>query len=365
MKRPLHTLALSSLLLGGLVIPVSACLGQTSPLLLRDYPSIHVVEEGDTMTSVASRFLVDPANWPELWTPTPGMENDSGVVPGDTVRVEFINGRPRLVAQSGSLPVQRLSPRMREIAVTSTIPEVRLQDIQGSFTRNRILPETEYGAAPYILAPLGNNLVIGTGDEIYARGTWPPGVGTFQIYRQVNSFSDPDDRQRVDVELETVGHASVLGAEAGDIRRLIINGAEREIQVGDRLLVSEEIRLDQTVYPAPPDRPVDGRIIAMTNAERMASQLDTVLLDVGYQAGLKPGNVLWVRQPGGAIVDGMERQQKSLASQFRAFLAAEKVELPQKEVGMVLVYKIFDNLSYGVILSSEEPLRVGDMVVNP
>jgi hypothetical protein len=41
------------------------------------------------------------------------------------------------------------------------------------------------------------------------------------------------------------------------------------------------------------------------------------------------------------------------------------VRLPSTEIGMLLVYKAFDKMSYGVILSLTQPSAVGDTVRTP
>jgi hypothetical protein len=167
------------------------------------------------------------------------------------------------------------------------------------------------------------------------------------------------------VELETVGYANIVSDEEGDIKKLLISGSKREIKIGDRLLIREENRLDPTIYPTEPENNIQGNVMAMTNTERMASQLDTVLIDVGQREGLKLGDVLAINQPGPLIVDNADRQQKGVASRFAAFVTNEKVEMPSKEIGTLLIYKVFDRMSYGVILSSSEPTQLGDKVSNP
>jgi hypothetical protein len=351
--------------LGGLLLPVNTLYGQVSSVFVRNYPQSYIVQDGDTINRIAGQFLTDPSAWSDFWLSTPYRESDSDIRPGDVIRVEFINGRARLVAQRGDLRLERLAPQMREIGVTSEIPEIPLEDIQSSFSSNRIVPQDAYDNAPYIISPVKRNLVIGTGDEIYARGDWPAGASFFEIYRQVNSYSDPESRRELSVELVTVGSATIVGEESRDIKRLLVNSSKEEIKAGDHLLLREELPLDSVIYPTEPDRQIQGRVISMTNTERMASQLDSVLIDVGSRDGLASGHVLSIKQTGDQIVDETDRERKSLVRRLFSIAADEKVEMPRHEVGTLLVYRVFDNLSYGVILSSNEPARIGDMVVNP
>jgi len=353
------------ILFGGLLLPINTLYGQVSSVFVRNYPQSYIVQQGDTIPRIASQFLTDPSVWSDFWLSTPYRENDGDIRPGDIIRVEFINGRARLVAQRGDLALERLSPQMREIGVTSEIPEIPLQDIQSSFSSNRIVLQELYEDAPYIISPVKKNLVIGTGDEIYARGNWTADVNSFEIYRQVNTYRDDEGSREQLVELETVGSATVVGQESDNIKRLLVNSSNSEIKVGDHLLLREELRLNSVIYPTSPDRDVEGSVIAMTNTERMASQLDSVLIDVGSRDGLESGDVLAIMQTGEQLVDETDRERKSFFGRLFSTAANEKVELPRHEVGTLLVYRVFDSLSYGVILSSNEPARIGDLVVGP
>jgi len=355
---------ISCILLSSLLFPLTTSVGQVTSLFVQDYPQSYVVQEGDTTQDIASQFLVDPDNWDDVWSPAPGNE-DQAVNQGDIIRVDFINGSPKLISQRGDVIVERLSPEMREIALLGSIPEIPLDAISSSFTTNRIVPKEIYEDAPYILSPMGPNLIISANDEVFARGNWLGNGDFFEIYRQINTFSDPDNNDPMGIELETVGYANIIGDEEGDTKKLLISGSKREIKIGDRLLIREENRLDPTIYPTEPANDIHGSIMAMTNTERMASQLDTVLIDVGQREGLVIGDVLALDQPGPLVVDESGRQQKGAAARFAAFVTNEKVEMPSREIGTLLIYKVFDRMSYGVILSSSEPTKIGDRVSNP
>tara|TARA_B110000858_G_scaffold89247_1_gene103125 strand:+ start:48334 stop:49035 length:702 start_codon:yes stop_codon:yes gene_type:complete len=204
--------------------------GQTS-MLVDDYPSSYVVEEGDTLWEIAGQFLRDPERWVDIWQPDEYLDNPDLIYPGDTLKLSILGGTPRVFVQRGDREVEMVSPQIREEALQSAIPAIPLESIENSFTRNRIISVAEYDAAPYIVANEGNNLAIGTGDEIFVRGSFSTGTTTFEIYRAGRTYyGDGLERKRIfglvstteeevlGLEVEYLGFASVIENIAPDLK---------------------------------------------------------------------------------------------------------------------------------------------------
>ena len=77
---------------------------------------------------------------------------------------------------------------------------------------------------------------------------------------------------------------------------------------------------------------------------------DVIVLNRGTEHGLDVGHVLAVHKHGSVVRDR---------------LAGELVQLPSERAGILMVFRSFDKMSYGLVLQTEEPLRVGDVVINP
>ncbi len=350
--------------------------GQGS-LLNPDYPAEYVVKDSDTLWDIASQFLQDPARWPEIWQPDPFIDNSELIYPGDILSLSTLNGSSRLLLKRGGREVVSLQPQVREVALSSAIPAIPLEAIENSFTRNRIVAPELFENAPYIVANLGDNLAIGTGDEVYVRGTWPAGATSFEIYRQGRLYTAPVDRELLGLlrgkpdtevlglEVEYLGFATVSNQESDDLRRMVINNSSREIRVGDRLLIREESRIDATIFPTEPAEDLVGQIISFQGVETMASQLDTVVIDLGKEDNLAIGDVLSIQHESTSMVDLVDREKMSFTERMKNVFRREKLELPGKEIGTLLVYRTFDNLSYAVILSSTEPAQLYNKVASP
>jgi len=365
MKIPLEHWVPKALvgLVSALVVSMSLAQGG---LLRQDRPETYLVADGDTLWTIASQFLQNPERWPEVWQPDPYLDNSDFIYPGDVLRIGYVDGSPRILVQRGDREVAELRPVMREQPLASAIPAIPLEAIENSFTRNRIVSQEELDAAPYIVENVAVNLAIATGDEVHVRGQWPAGTTSFEVYRPFREHEDPeDDDILLGIELEYLGFASIAAVESPDLRRVLINNSAKEIRVGDRLLVREQSEIGATIFPTEPAAGIEGRIVAFLGNETMASQLDTVLVDLGARDNLAVGDVLAITKEGTAVVDQVERERMSFMDRIRAILRGDRLDLPGDETGTLLVYRTFESMSYGVILSSLQPIELTDVVTTP
>ena len=80
------------------------------------------------------------------------------------------------------------------------------------------------------------------------------------------------------------------------------------------------------------------------------SQWDVVVLNVGTTQGMEVGNVLGVYRRGEVVRDPA---------------TGDSIELPADRAGLLMVFRTFDRMSYGLILRTEQPLSITDEVRNP
>ncbi|MDA0278857.1 MAG: hypothetical protein O3C29_00205 [Proteobacteria bacterium] len=271
-----------------------------------------------------------------------------------------------------------VSPQVREEALQSAIPAIPLESIENSFTKNRIISAAQLDAAPYIVANVGDNLTIGTGDEIFARGSFLIGTTTFEIYRVGRTYYgeglkkkrafgllSTTEEEVLGLETEYLGFASIVENVASDMRRLLVNNGAREIRVGDRLLIREESSINATIFPTEPSSDLSGQIVAFLGEESFASQLDTVVINLGNDDNLVVGDILSIQKEGARMTDEVERAKMAFRERMRTLFNQDRLTIPGNDVGTLLVYKTFDQLSYAVILSSSEPAELFNEVVSP
>ena len=75
-----------------------------------------------------------------------------------------------------------------------------------------------------------------------------------------------------------------------------------------------------------------------------------MVIDRGEREGLVSGNVLAIYKRGALAKDRIAR---------------DTVRLPSERAGILMVFRVFEKVSYGLVLAAERPLAILDEVRNP
>ena len=92
-----------------------------APLVLNpDVPPTYTVQPGDTLWDSSALFLRDPWRWQMLWAGNPQIDNPHLIHPGDTLRLVWESGQPRLMrVEQGEVKLSPSScyPRWSRLAL--------------------------------------------------------------------------------------------------------------------------------------------------------------------------------------------------------------------------------------------------------
>ncbi|MCH7742268.1 MAG: LysM peptidoglycan-binding domain-containing protein [Proteobacteria bacterium] len=356
-------------ILPSLALVIAACMAAipllAAEVLRADHPDRYQVKEGDTLWEIASMFLTDAWMWPEIWHINPDIENPHLIYPGDEILLMYVDGEPRLSLQRGvesrtvtlkpAQPVrtgnqtEKLDPRIRISPLVSAIPAIPLDAIASLLTTGRIVEQDTLALAPHILAGTADKLIFGPGDEFYARGDWDDQTVVYGVFREGEVYQDPDTREVLGFEAREVGLARVVSGD-DKLRKFVLLSVKQDVRLGDRLMPTEERRVESTFYPKPPSEQINGVIMTVLGGVTQVGRNNVVVLNRGTEHGLDVGHVLAIHKQGSVARDRFTR---------------ELVQLPSERAGILMVFRTFDKMSYGLVLQTEAPLRVGDVVVNP
>jgi len=325
-------------------------------------PESYVVKRGDTLWGIAKVFLRDPWYWPEIWQANQQIQNPHLIYPGDTLRLVYIDGKPRLTLQPGMErgDSARVLPRIRSQPLEAAVTTIPYESVAAFMSKPTVLTAEQIKGAPYVFATRDDHVALASGNTIYARHfTAPAEVGEhYNVIRIGDPLRDPDNH-------EILGYDGIFTASAritrlGDPTTLAMTDSARETELGDKLFVSTvDVPLD--FIPSPPKVKVDGRIMAVSDGVSIIGQYQVVVINRGSRDGLAPGNVLAVLEVGGVQRDTVNKGY--LGGMSRLF--APEIRLPDERTGTFMVFKTFDRMSYGLIMEAKNIIRVSDRVVNP
>jgi LysM repeat protein len=331
---------------------------QSVPVLNANAPDSYVVKRGDTLWGIAKVFLRDPWFWPEIWQVNPQVQNPHLIYPGDTLRLVYIEGRPTIMLQRGD--AARVEPRVRSQPLEAAVTTIPYETVAAFMSKPSVLAQEQIKGAPYVLATRDLHVAMADGDTLYARGfSGPVEVGThYNVVRVGDALRDPDDNHIVGYDGIFTGAGHVT--RSGDPVSLIMTESARETEAGDKLFAGGvDVPLD--FIPTAPKVKTNGRIMAVSDGVTVIGQYQVVVINRGARDGMAPGNVLAVFDAGPVIQDTANRG--FLRSMTR--LTSNKVRLPDERSGTFMVFKTFDNISYGLIMEATDIIRVGDRVENP
>lgn len=337
------------------------------PSFRDDVPERYTVKEGDTLWDISAMFLQDPWLWPEIWEANPQIPNPHLIYPGDVIAMVYVDGKPRLTIErngvsSGSAAANRaaparsadgrtvvLTPSIKKVPNDRAIPALPLDAINNFLTRIRLVAEGELESAPYVLAGHEKKLIGGEGDDFYVRGALQPGVDFYGIYRKGDPYIDKETKELLGLKAEDIGSGQVKKVD-GEVATIAATRSVREIRIGDRLLPHEERRLDSAFFPVAPDADVKGKIISVEGGVTQVGYLDVVAINRGERDGLEVGNLLGIFKAGEQVQDRV---------------AGDLITLPSERAGMLMVFRAYEKMSFGLVLHADRPLAVDDEVANP
>jgi hypothetical protein len=335
--------------------------------LTADAPNEYVVKTGDTLWDISKVFLRDPWYWPEIWYVNPQVENPHLIYPGDVLKLVYIDGQPRVTVgdrggatESGG--AKRLSPGVRREPLSQAITAIPYDVVASFMGRPTLLDDNQVKTAPYVVALRDGHVVGAVGNEVYAMGIGSAAADArYSIIHVEEKLYDPDTRELLGYSGMYVGSGPV--ATTGEPAKLILTDSTREALQGDKLF-PESVDVNVDFVPHAPASDIDARVIAVRSHTRMG-QYQVIALNRGQRAGLEPGHVLAISQVGGVVRDTFSKggMRATTASASRGY--GKNVQLPNERVGLAMVFKAFDRMSYALVMETSHEIRQGDLAGNP
>ena len=342
----------------------------TSVPLAPDAPASYVVKQGDTLWAIASKFLTQPWFWPEIWYLNPDIKNPHLIYPGDTLYLVYdAQGRPQVRLERGAEngDTVRLSPHVRSVPLNQAITAIPFEIVAAFMSKPSVISVADEKSLPYVVALGEQHNIGGMGDIFYARGIEGVATGSrLNVVHLGEKLKDPDTGKTLGYQGVYAGTARLERAAQGkgknDVSKLVLVSSTRETLTGDRL-VQDSLEVPLDFIPHAPSRPVNGQIISVIDGVTVIGQYDVVIINRGKRQGLEPGQVLSIWEGGDHVID-RGRGGLTHSNQFTAPFAPT-IRLPSERAGTFMVFRAYDDMSYGLVLNATTELHVGDSIRTP
>ena len=385
MIRLLITLGIAALLLTGAVTAQDVSVRS-------DHPDEYIVVKGDTLWDISGRFLDKPWQWPAIWQANPQIENPHLIYPGDAISLVYVDGVPQLRVRRGD--TVRLSPTTR-VVDREAINSVSYESIAPFMLDLHVISPEAYEGLPYIVANNEERITATYSDQTYARNLEGRVGEEFIVarltniydrikadgemrrvmpkdqWRQVPNVWDRDQhifnqvdpwnkRPRNPVGYELFEVSRVRLAENGEISVLDVIRDRTEIKAGDVILpASEAATYPDVFYPKAMDTvPDDLRVLATSGRRSGAGTYQIVSISGGSSQGAQPGHVFSAYRTGQLVTDDVGYRHGSFSKEA-------EVRLPDIYDGLVMVFRTFDEVSYGMVMQSARMVAEYDTLRHP
>lgn len=332
--------------------------------LAPDAPDTYVVKKGDTLWDISGVFLKYPWYWPEIWYVNPQIANPHWIYPGDVLRLIYVDGKPRITV--GTAGEVRLSPQVRTDPLAQAIRTVPYDVLMNFVQRPSLLTKKQADKGPYVVGFRGGHIVGGKSNEFYGIGLDKPAVGAeYTVIHPGAELRDPDDGDL----LGYVGHYAATGRvitttdakHEKAMTHLTVVDSGREIQQGDKLFPAVSKFGDDLVLSIPTDTKLNGQVLSIVDGLAVAGRYQVLAINRGTRDGLKPGNVVAIYARGLEVPDFYSRGRDW--TKFTANYST--VTLPNERSGSMLLFTVHERMSYGLVVESKAPVRIGDFIKHP
>ena len=335
-------------------------------------PQRYVVKKGDTLWDLSAIYLEKPWLWRKLWGWNPQIKNPHLIYPGDVLSLSYDSqGNPQLTVNS---KVIKLSPKIRTTTKsTQAIPTLPLRIIRPYISYEQSLDGEYLDNLPYVMGATSNSKSWLNGQKVYVSEPLDDS-NTYAIYRKGQAYIDPETQQTIGFETALVATAEVMrqGDTQGNPATLYVTSSFTEIKAGDKVIPANEGQMLPVFFKiSQPQGPIDATIIASPSNFREYSKYDIVVINKGHNAQAKVGNMLDIYHRSPTVVNDPDKPQYlEDASRFNKMLGSVFGEstdgsgtvrqMPKEKIGEMMIFKVYDNLSYAFVTTASKPIRVGD-----
>jgi len=196
--------------------------------------------------------------------------------------------------------------------------------------------------------------------RVLPKDHWKQVPNVWNRNQEIYNTVEPWDRRPKDpIGYELVETSRVRVVKAGEISVLEIIRDRTEVKPGDFILPVSDMGYENTFYPSAMETIPDGLRVLATSAQKAGvGPYQIVSINAGTKQGVKPGNVFAAFREGQMVKD-------RTGYRWGSFSKEAEVRLPAEYDGILMVFRTFEDISYGMVLGGDRAVMEYDMLRHP
>jgi hypothetical protein len=350
--------------------------------LQANHPERYVVVKGDTLWDISAKFLKDPWQWPKVWKMNKAeIKNPNLIYPGDVVVLDMSSGNPQLsvLRETVTLNPGVVEEPLEKEAIKTIAPNV----IAPFLTQPLMIDQGDFQNNPRIIAGPENRVVYANGSKVYTTEIKSEDGLFWHVYRPGKILVDPITSETLGIEAIYLGDARVT--KFGEPTSVEIVRTKEEMHKDDKLIKVDDKLLDRFV-PRAPDTDIQGVVMNIYGGFGEAGLNRVISINKGTKDGLEVGHVLAINRAGKYVSKDPNKKTTNEKFNMPALKPADTenktktatlnsdekekanpdlVRLPDERIGLLMIFRTFERVSYGLIMQASQPVNVLDVVKTP
>ena len=328
----------------------SSASGVRADLVKSTAPRSYTVKKTDTVMKLAEMYLKKISYWSQFM----GVSRFSAtkLYPGDQLQILGVDGYKVLVVSRGSSSnspgYEKLVPTARDID-SDALPPMSIRKLRNLLMKPTLVDQNIFESLPVVVGggEVGQYMYT-AGDNIYVKGLTGIDIGSqVSVLSKFREIVDPDSKESLGYEVRWDGTAIL--DQLGPVSTLHVNNTVSQISPLDRIMSVAEPNIP-VIVPHKSDQIISGKIVALYDSLTSTAEDNTVVINRGNRDGVDVGLVFDITSTR-KIVDPTSNQDKP-----------KYLVMPPEIIGEVIVYKVYDKLSFGLVTNSNHAIELYSVV---
>ena len=244
-----------------------------------------------------------------------------------------------------------LHPKIRSESLSQSVNTLSTAQLRPWLAHHVIVKPDSITELPSIVGSVDHRLMVGAGQTVFANGKGLVVGQQYGIYRKGALYQSNLAKLKFNfdaLDITEVATATAIASKQG-VTTLELNRSQYgEVRLGDIVMPQyQDTGAETGIAAAQSKQFTDARIIRVMGSIDIAAKNNIVTIDRGHLHGVSVGQILQIFQEGQQSADP---QQKN------------RVKLPHQHIGQLVVFKVFEQLSYAFILESSHPIQMGALL---